>query len=144
MKPCNKIKCLLMIFFSFLIINTVCSQEKEVKIAMTQIFCLDGDRSGNFVRIENAIMGAKEMGTDIVCFPETSLFGWVNPDAHNRANHIPGPDSDKLCIMAINHNIFISIGLAEKDRDVVLVNVELSRKAVLFEDPRIEDSGLKR
>jgi len=30
------------------------SQEKAIRIAMAQIVCLHGDRSGNFVRIENA------------------------------------------------------------------------------------------
>ncbi len=120
MKPCIKIikiKYLLIILLLSLNINVAFPQKEEVKIAMAQIFCLDGDRSGNFVRIENAIMEAKEMGADIVCFPETSLFGWVNPDAHNRAYPVPGPDSDRLCIMAINHNIYICIGLAERDGD---------------------------
>lgn len=117
MNPCIKIKYLLIILLFSLTINTVNSQKQEVKIALAQIFCLDGDRSGNFVRIENAIIEAKGLGADIVCFPETSLFGWVNPDAHNRAYPIPGPDSDRLCVMAIKHNIYISIGLAEKDGD---------------------------
>ena len=117
MKPEIKIHYLFIILFLSLNINIVYSQKKEAQIAMAQILCLDGDRSGNFVRIENAIMEAKEMGADIVCFPETSLFGWVNPVAHTRAYPIPGPDSDRLCVMAINHNIYICIGLAEKDGD---------------------------
>ena len=112
-----KITYLFIILFLYLSVPVTFSQGKEVKIAMAQIFCLDGDRSGNFIRIENAIMEAKEMGADIVCFPETCLFGWVNPDAHTRAYPIPGPDSDRLCVMAINHNIYISIGLAEKEGD---------------------------
>ena len=117
MKPPIKITYLFIILFLYLSAPITFSQGKEVKIAMAQIFCLDGDRSGNFIRIENAIMEAKEMGADIVCFPETCLFGWVNPDAHTRAYPIPGPDSDRLCVMAINHNIYISIGLAEKEGD---------------------------
>ena len=32
---------------------------------MCQIFCLDGDRRGNFVRIDNAIRDAKDAGADI-------------------------------------------------------------------------------
>ncbi len=42
------------------------AQDREVKIAIVQIFCLDGDRSGNFVRIENAIDEASKKGADIV------------------------------------------------------------------------------
>lgn len=84
---------------------------------MCQIFCLDGDRRGNFVRIENAIREAKDGGADIACLPETALLGWVNPDAHARACAIPGPDSDRLCKMAADYGIHICIGLAEKDGD---------------------------
>ena len=48
-------------------INNVYGQQNRVKIALAQIFCLDGDRSGNFARIENAIIEAKEKGAEIVC-----------------------------------------------------------------------------
>lgn len=88
-----------------------------VKVAMAQIFCLDGDRSGNFVRIENAIVQAKEQGAEIITFPETSILGWVNPDAHVRAYPIPGGDSERLCALARKYQVFICIGLAEKDGD---------------------------
>ena len=81
---------------------------------MAQIFCLDGDRSGNFVRIENAIGEAKDAGADIACFPETALLGWVNPDAHKRAYSIPGKVSDKLCKFAGGYKLHLCIGLAEK------------------------------
>jgi len=86
------------------------------KIAMCQIFSLDGDRKGNFVRIENAVRDAKEAGAQIACFPETAIFGWVNPDAHERAHPIPGKDSDRLCKLARTGNIHMCIGLAEKDK----------------------------
>lgn len=87
-----------------------------IKIAMCQIFSLDGDRKGNFVRIENAVRQAKDDGARIACFPETAIFGWVNPDAHYRAHPIPGKDSDRLCKLAQTCNIHLCIGLAEKDR----------------------------
>lgn len=90
-------------------------QMKTVRIAMCQIFCLDGDRRGNFVRIENAIRDAKTGGADIACLPEAALLGWVNPDAHERACAIPGPDSDKLCKLAKDYGIHLCVGLAEKD-----------------------------
>jgi len=87
---------------------------KTTKAAICQIFCLDGDRRGNFVRIENAIGEAKDAGADIACFPETALLGWVNPDAHKRAHPIPGEDSDRLCRLAEDYNLYLCIGLAEK------------------------------
>ena len=88
---------------------------QTVKIAMAQIFSLDGDRDGNFVRIENAIRQAKDSSVDIICFPETIILGWVNPDAHKRACPIPGKDSKRFCRLAKQYEIFLCAGLAEKD-----------------------------
>ena len=87
---------------------------RTAKAAICQIFCLDGDRRGNFIRIENAIRESKGAGADIACFPETAILGWVNPDSHKRAHPIPGEDSDKLCALANDYDLHICIGLAEK------------------------------
>ncbi len=88
---------------------------KTTKAAICQIFCLDGDRRGNFIRIENAIREAKAAGADIACLPETAILGWVNPDAHKRAFPIPGEDSDRLCKLAGDYDLHLSIGLAENE-----------------------------
>lgn len=82
---------------------------------MCQIFSLDGDRNGNFVRIENAMSQAKEAGAEIICFPETIILGWINPDAHERAYPIPGKDSARLCKLAKDYQVYLCIGLAEKE-----------------------------
>jgi len=95
----------------------VFARTKGVKVAMCQIFVLDGDREGNFVRIENAVAEAKQAGADIVCLPEMAILGWVNPDAHHRACPIPGADSDRLCELAKKYKTYVCIGLAEKDGD---------------------------
>jgi predicted amidohydrolase len=96
------------------------SGEKEarnVRLALCQIFSLDGDREGNFVRIENALKEAKAQGARIACFPETSILGWVNPAAHERAFPVPGKDTERLCELAKRYQIFVAIGLEEKDGD---------------------------
>ena len=89
--------------------------KKTVRVAMCQIFSFDGDRDGNFVRIENAVLQAKDSGAEIICFPEMIILGWVNSDAHNRAYPIPGKDSDRLCKLAKDYNSYLCVGLAEKD-----------------------------
>jgi predicted amidohydrolase len=86
-----------------------------MKIAMCQIFSLDGDRDGNFVRIENAVCQAKDAGAEIICFPETIILGWVNSDAHKRAYSIPGKDSERLCKLSRDYQVYLCVGLAEKD-----------------------------
>ena len=86
-----------------------------LKIAICQILALDGDRAGNFVRIENALRQAARADAEIACFPETALLGWVNSDAHDRACPIPGADTDRLAALARTYDTYICIGLAEKD-----------------------------
>jgi predicted amidohydrolase len=88
---------------------------RAIKIAMCQIFSLDGDRDGNFVRIENAVGQAKDAGAEIICFPETIILGWVNSDAHKRAHSIPGKDSNRLCRLAEDYQAYLCVGLAEKE-----------------------------
>ena len=90
-----------------------------VRVGMCQIFVLDGDREGNFVRIENGIAEAKEEGAEIACLPETTILGWVNPDAHRRAYPIPGEDSQRLCELARKYGMFLCAGLAEKAGDAL-------------------------
>ena len=108
--------------------QTDTAEDMSVNIAIAQIFCLDGDRSGNFRRIENALMQAKAADADIVCFPEMAILGWVNPDAHQRAFPIPGPDTDRLGALAKQYGLYIAIGLGEKVGD------HLYDSAVLIDD----------
>ncbi|MBI1387650.1 MAG: serine hydrolase [bacterium] len=108
--------------------NVMTSKPSSVNVAMAQIVCLDGDREGNFARIEHAIHEASQAGAQIVCFPETALLGWVNPDAHDRADPIPGPSSDRLCDLAKRYSVYLCVGLAEKDGDA------LYDSAILIDD----------
>lgn len=88
---------------------------KSVRIGICQIFVLDGDRSGNFVRIENAIRQARDAGAELVCLPEMTVLGWVNPAAHERAHPIPGEDCEHLRRLARKYGAYVCAGLAEKD-----------------------------
>jgi predicted amidohydrolase len=85
-----------------------------VRIAMCQIVCMDGDRRGNLARIEQAVEEAAKVGAEIVCLPESAILGWVNPEAHRRAEPIPGSDSQRLCELAQRHRVFLCVGLDEK------------------------------
>lgn len=104
------------------------SAERTIKAAMCQIIAIDGDREGNFVRIENAIREAKNAGAEIMCFPETVILGWLNTDAHSRAYPIPGKDSDRLCELAKKYKTYLCVGIEEKD------GADLYDSAVLIDD----------
>jgi len=118
----------LALILSYLLLVGLVSGQSSVRVAVAQIFCLDGDREGNFRRIENALEEAAQQGAAIVCFPEMSLLGWVNPDAHQLSFPIPGSDSDRLSELARQYQVYVCIGLGEKE------NENLYDAAILISD----------
>jgi predicted amidohydrolase len=93
------------------------SPRQSVRLAICQILVIDSDRDGNFRRIEYALEEAEAKQADIAIFPESSILGWENPEAHHLAQPIPGSDSDRIAAMARKHRMMIAIGLDEKDGD---------------------------
>ena len=87
---------------------------KKLRVCLCQILCIDSDREGNFTRIENALRAARDSSADIACFPETCVLGWVNPEAHQLAHPIPGPDTERFGELARRYGMMIVAGLAEK------------------------------
>jgi predicted amidohydrolase len=92
-------------------------KSKKVRIAVCQIVGIDGDREGNYRRIEYALEQAARDKADIACFPESILFGWQNPSAYEHAEPIPGADSDRFCALAKKYDVMIAVGLDEKAGD---------------------------
>jgi N-carbamoylputrescine amidase len=91
------------------------AQARTVRVAVCQILSIDGDREGNFRRVEYALEEARAAHADIAAFPESVILGWENPDAHRMAAPIPGADSDRIAALARKYGLMISIGLDEKD-----------------------------
>jgi N-carbamoylputrescine amidase len=90
---------------------------KTVRLAICQILAIDGDREGNFRRIEYALEDAAAQHAQIAVFPESSILGWENPDAHKMAEPIPGKDSERIAGLARKYGVMIAIGMDEKDGD---------------------------
>jgi predicted amidohydrolase len=90
---------------------------RTLRVAVCQILVVDGDREGNFRRIEYALEAARAGNAEIATFPESSILGWENPDAHRLATPILGPDSDRIAALARRYGVMIAIGLDEKDGD---------------------------
>jgi len=74
---------------------------------------VNSDVAGNVQRVEKAVEGAVAKGAQIAAFPEAVFIGWVNTEAHELAEPIPGKFSDIVCELAMKHEIMISIGLTE-------------------------------
>ena len=90
-----------------------------LRIAVCQILVIDSDREGNFRRIEYALEAARAGHADIATFPESSILGWENPEAHRLASPIPGVDSDRIAALARKYGLMIAIGLDEKDGETL-------------------------
>lgn len=103
-------------------------KRRNVRVAMCQTLCVDGDREGNFRRIEAALKEAAKGRAEIACFPETAILGWVNPEAHKSAHAIPGKDTERLARLAKEHGLMVCIGLAEKDGERLFDSVVLIDK----------------
>ena len=88
---------------------------RTVRLAVCQILVIDSDREGNFRRIEYSLEDAQAQHADIAIFPESSILGWENPDAHSMAKPIPGEDSERIGALARKYGMMIAIGLDEKD-----------------------------
>jgi predicted amidohydrolase len=106
-----------------------CAEKRPVRLAICQVLVIDSDRDGNFRRIENALEGAQAQHADIAIFPESSILGWENPDAHTMAAPIPGKDSDRIAALAQKYHVMITIGLDEKDGDKLYDSAILVDKA---------------
>jgi predicted amidohydrolase len=108
---------LIFAFAALLTFNSIAAQHppKHVRLAICQILVIDSDREGNFRRIEYALEQANAQHAQIAVFPESSILGWENPDAHRLATPIPGADSDRIASLARKYGLMIAIGLDEKD-----------------------------
>jgi N-carbamoylputrescine amidase len=107
----------LYLLYLFLIPTAWPAAPKTARLAICQILVIDSDREGNFRRIEYALQGAEAQHADIAIFPESSILGWENPDAHRMASPIPGRDSDRIAALAQKYHLMIAIGLDEKEGD---------------------------
>lgn len=61
-----------------------------------------------------------EKGARLVLFPELVIHGHCTPATWEIAEEIPaGPSTRRLCEIAAREGLFLSVGLSEKERDIV-------------------------
>ena len=88
---------------------------KTITVALVQ---LDSDDVGNWDVLNARVAQAKAGGAEIVVFPESSNLGWLNPSAFETASPIPGPVTDSMANIAVQHNVWIAFGTAERGPQV--------------------------
>src|SRR5437762_854901 len=75
-------------------------------------------------RVLNAIAGwcerAAAEGAELVLFPELVVHGHCTPNTWELAESVPdGPTVQRLIELAARYGMFLSVGLSEKERDLV-------------------------
>lgn len=84
-----------------------------------------GDKEANLKSIEAYCEEAGKRGVELLVFPETALTGYLNePDKERKdkmqvldAETIPGPSTEKIAEYAKKYNMYIVLGMPERDAD---------------------------
>ena len=76
-------------------------------------FC---DVEANLKHFESLIKEAAGKGARLVCFPELALTAYfTEKEILDVAEEIPGPSTARLEAIARSHDLYLSVGMAEKD-----------------------------
>src|SRR5215831_16237472 len=93
---------------------------QRIKVAAVSMNGLLGQAEQNLARIEQWARCAREAGAELVLFPELVVHGHCDPRTWYNAERVPdGPATQRLCGLARELGMFLSVGLSEKDRDLV-------------------------
>ena len=81
-------------------------------VSSHSVFC---DPNANLNHFESLIKEAVGKGARLVCFPELALMGYsTEEEILDVAEEIPGPSTKKLEALARSHDVYLSVGMAEK------------------------------
>jgi len=86
-----------------------------MKVAVAQISCSLGEPEANLSKVCDFSRAAKEAGTDLIVFPETSDTGYSMPVIQKHASHWKSGFVAGLQQIAREHSIAVVIGVSERD-----------------------------
>jgi len=93
---------------------------QKLRVAAMSMNGLLGQVDRNLGCIEQWSAKAKEVGADLALFPELVVHGHCDPNTWYNAEPVPeGPSTQRLCQLAAKLNLVLSVGLSEKERDIV-------------------------
>jgi predicted amidohydrolase len=93
---------------------------EKLRIAAVSMNGLLGQPERNLASIAAWCEQAAAEKAELVLFPELVVHGHCTPNTWELAEPIPeGPSVQRLVELARRHGIFLSVGLAEKERDIV-------------------------
>jgi len=90
---------------------------KDIRIAAVVCRCPVGQVERNLERTRYWTLQAREKGATVVCFPEFNLTGYSNrAEIAEHAISAHGSKVDALVRLAVDHQIALLVGFAEKDQ----------------------------
>lgn len=79
-----------------------------------------GKQAETMERLEAYCREAKEQGVDLIVFPELLVHGHCSPNTWELAEAVPdGPSTQRIVELSRKLGIHVSVGLSEKDNEVV-------------------------
>ena len=87
------------------------------RAGLGQILVEGGRPEANLGRAVAMVERAAAEACRVVVLPECLDFGWTDPSAHEGAQPIPGPHSERLAAAARDKDIWVVAGLVERDHD---------------------------
>ena len=94
---------------------TLSFAQSSVRVAVVQ---LDSQNVGDFTAMTSLAVQARQKGAQLVIFPESSAFGWLNPKVFTEANPIPGATASEFATVAKTANIWVAASLAERGPEI--------------------------
>lgn len=88
-----------------------------MRLALGQLLVEGGEPERNFERAKVLIESAANQQADLILLPETIDFAWTHPSALKEAKTIPGAYSTYFQNLAKQFNIYIVVGLTEKEQN---------------------------
>ena len=93
---------------------------QDLRVAAISINSPLGDIAGVLASVEDWTRQAVEQGAELLLFPELQIVGHCTPNTWELSEAVPGgPSTQRIIEIAKQYQCHLSIGLSEKERDIV-------------------------
>lgn len=93
---------------------------QSIRIAAISLNSPLGDVDGVLASLEQWTERAAEQGAELILFPELQIHGHCTPNTWQLSEAVPqGPSTRRMIELADRFRVFLSVGLSEKENDLV-------------------------
>lgn len=96
--------------------------QNVVTVACVNFKAIVGDKTTNLEKMKQFTIKTANQGANLVAFPELALQGCSGlglDEVIKLAETIPGPATNAIAKIAVEHNIYVCFGMAEKSNGVI-------------------------